>query len=52
MSKGSTPPLNDLNPIIQFSKDGRPADEAKLKTCYTRHEAIKVRDFAFTHYAP
>jgi hypothetical protein len=36
----------------QFDKDGRPADEAKLKTCYPCHEPIKTRDFIFTRYAP
>ncbi|MGB9067627.1 MAG: cytochrome P460 family protein [Candidatus Acidiferrales bacterium] len=36
----------------QFSKDGRPADEAKLQTCYPCHEAMKDRDFVFTRYAP
>jgi Cytochrome P460 len=36
----------------QFDKDGKPADEAKLKTCYPCHEPIKDRDFVFTHYAP
>jgi Cytochrome P460 len=36
----------------QFDKDGNPADEAKLQTCYPCHTAIKDRDFVFTHYAP
>jgi hypothetical protein len=36
----------------QFDKDGKPADEAMLKTCYPCHTAIKDRDFVFTHYAP
>ena len=36
----------------QFDKDGKPADEAPLKTCFTCHEAIKARDFVFTRYAP
>jgi hypothetical protein len=31
--------------------DGKPADEAVLKTCYPCHQAIKVRDFVFTRYA-
>src|SRR5579863_8381209 len=36
----------------QFDKDGKLADEAPLKTCFPCHEAIKARDFVFTHYAP
>jgi hypothetical protein len=36
----------------QFNQDGKPADEAKLKTCFPCHEAIKDRDFVFTRYAP
>jgi hypothetical protein len=36
----------------QFNKDGKPADEAKLKTCFPCHEAVKDRDFVFTRYAP
>jgi hypothetical protein len=36
----------------QFNKDGKPADEAKLKTCSPCHEAIKDHDFVFTRYAP
>jgi Cytochrome P460 len=36
----------------QFNKDGKPADEAKLQTCFPCHEAIKDRDFVFTRYAP
>jgi hypothetical protein len=38
--------------FAQFDKDGKPADEAKLKTCFPCHEPIKARDFVFTHYAP
>jgi len=33
-------------------KDGKPADEALLKTCFPCHEPVKARDFVFTHYAP
>jgi hypothetical protein len=33
-------------------KDGKPADQAKLKTCFPCHQAIKDRDFVFTRYAP
>jgi hypothetical protein len=36
----------------QFDKDGKPADEAPLKTCFPCHEAIKARDFVFTRYTP
>jgi len=32
--------------------DGKPADEAMLKTCYPCHRAIQARDFVFTRYAP
>jgi len=38
--------------FAQFDKDGKPADEAVHKTCFPCHEAIKVRDFVFTRYAP
>jgi Cytochrome P460 len=36
----------------QFDKDGKPADEAPLKTCFPCHEAVKARDFVFTRYTP
>jgi hypothetical protein len=36
----------------QFDRDGKPADEAKLKPCFACHEPIKARDFVFTRYAP
>ncbi len=36
----------------QFDKDGKPADEAMLKTCYPCHVPIKARDIVFTRYAP
>ena len=38
--------------FAQFDKDGKPASEAKLKTCFPCHEPIKARDFVFTRYAP
>jgi Cytochrome P460 len=38
--------------FAQFDKDGKPVDEAKLKTCFPCHEPIKARDFVFTQYAP
>ena len=37
--------------FAQFD-DGKPADEAKLKTCFPCHEPVKARDFVFTRYAP
>jgi hypothetical protein len=37
--------------FAQF-KDGRPADEATHKTCFSCHESGKAGDFVFTHYAP
>jgi hypothetical protein len=37
--------------FAQF-KDGKPADEALLKTCFPCHEPVKARDYVFTHYAP
>lgn len=33
-------------------KDGKPSDEAKLKTCFACHEPAKDRDYIFTRYAP
>lgn len=36
----------------QFDKDGKPAEEAPLKTCFPCHEAIKTGDFVFTRYTP
>jgi len=35
----------------QFDKDGKPAGEASMRTCFPCHEAIKARDFVFTRYA-
>ena len=37
--------------FAQF-KDGKPADAALLKTCFSCHEPVKARDFVFTDYAP
>jgi hypothetical protein len=37
--------------FAQFD-DGKPADEAVLKTCFPCHQAIKALDLVFTHYAP
>ena len=38
--------------FAQFNKDGKPADDASLKTCFPCHEPIKARDFVFTRYTP
>ena len=37
--------------FAQF-KDGKPADEVLLKTCFPCHEPVKARDFVFTRYSP
>jgi len=37
--------------FAQF-RDGKPADEAVHRTCFSCHEPIKERDFVFTRYAP
>jgi len=37
--------------FAQF-KDGKPADEALLKTCFPCHVPVKGRDFVFTRYTP
>jgi hypothetical protein len=34
-----------------FNKDGKPTDEALMKTCFPCHQAVKDRDFVFTKYA-
>ena len=33
-------------------KDGKPADEAFMKTCFSCHEKATGSDLVFTHYAP
>jgi hypothetical protein len=33
-------------------KDGKPADEAMHKACFSCHEPVKDHDFVFTRYAP
>jgi hypothetical protein len=38
--------------LAKFDKDGKPADEAALNTCFAGHAAIKERDLVFTRYAP
>jgi hypothetical protein len=37
--------------FAQF-KDGKPAGEAVLRTCFPCHALVKANDFVFTHYAP
>src|SRR5271154_1974276 len=37
--------------FAQF-KDGNPANEALLKTCFPCHVPVKAHDFVFTQYAP
>ena len=32
--------------------DGKPGDEAMMKTCFPCHNQIKARDLVFTRYAP
>jgi Cytochrome P460 len=32
--------------------DGKPGEEALLKTCFPCHKAIKARDLVFTRYSP
>ena len=34
------------------ASDGKPADEALMKTCFPCHEQTKTSDLVFTHYAP
>jgi len=38
--------------FAQFNKEGKPADEAMLKTCFPCHVPAKASDFVFTRYAP
>ena len=35
-----------------FNPDGKPADEATLKTCVPCHEPAKATDFIYTRYTP
>ena len=37
--------------FAQFD-DGKPADEAVQKTCFSCHETVKARDVVFNRYAP
>jgi hypothetical protein len=38
--------------FAHFNKDGTPADEKMLKTCFPCHQMTKATDLVFTHYAP
>jgi hypothetical protein len=35
-----------------FNANGKPADDALLKTCFPCHAPAKATDFVYTHYAP
>lgn len=35
-----------------FNHDGKPGDEAFMKTCFPCHEKTRATDLVFTHYAP
>ena len=35
-----------------FNANGKPADQAVLKTCFPCHEPAKARDLIYTRYAP
>jgi len=35
-----------------FNNDGKPVDDAFMKTCFPCHQKIKERDLVFTRYAP
>src|SRR5579872_1008786 len=37
--------------FAHFNKDGKPLDEAFMKTCFPCHNQIKARDLVFTRYA-
>jgi hypothetical protein len=37
--------------FAQFDKDAKPADEAKIKTCFPCHQPYQAGDFVFTRYA-
>src|SRR5262249_16636406 len=38
--------------FAHFNNDGKPGDEALLKTCFPCHAQAKDSDLVFTHYAP
>ncbi|HEX3084327.1 MAG TPA: cytochrome P460 family protein [Pyrinomonadaceae bacterium] len=35
-----------------FNHDGKPVDDAFMKTCFPCHQKIRERDLVFTRYAP
>jgi hypothetical protein len=35
-----------------FNSDGKPVDDAFMKTCFPCHQKVKERDLVFTRYAP
>lgn len=35
-----------------FNADGKPVDDAFMKTCYACHQKAQGTDLVFTHYAP
>jgi hypothetical protein len=35
-----------------FNNDGKPVDDAFMKTCFPCHQKMKERDLVFTRYAP
>ena len=35
-----------------FNADGKPVDDASMRTCFPCHEKMKERDLIFTRYAP
>jgi hypothetical protein len=35
-----------------FDKNGKPTDDAGMKSCFPCHQAIKDRDFVFARYTP
>ena len=38
--------------FAHFDKDGKPGEEAFMKTCFPCHAQEKARDLVFTQYAP
>jgi len=38
--------------FAHFDKDGKPGDDAFMKTCFPCHAQEKARDLVFTQYAP
>jgi hypothetical protein len=50
--KNASKSLSAACGFAHFNKEGRHADEAKLKTCFPCHEPVSGRDFIFTRSAP